>query len=32
VAAFAHKILEADKEGRRSLYEQTGREKDASLQ
>jgi regulator of RNase E activity RraA len=31
-AEFAHKIIEADKEGRRSLYEQTGREKDSSLQ
>lgn len=32
VAKFAHKIIEADKEGRRSLYEQSGRAKDASLQ
>ena len=32
VAEFAHKILEADKGGRRSLYEQSGRDKDASLQ
>ncbi len=32
VAEFAHRILEADKEGRRSLYEQTGRERDASVQ
>ena len=31
VAEFAHKILEADKGGRRSLYEQSGREEDASL-
>ena len=31
VAEFGHKIIEADKEGRRSLYEQLGREKDASL-
>ena len=31
VAEFAHEIIEADKEGRRSLYEQLGREKDASL-
>lgn len=32
VAEFAHRILEADKQGRRSLYEQTGREQDASVQ
>ena len=32
VAEYAHKILEADKSGRRSLYEQTGREQDASVQ
>jgi regulator of RNase E activity RraA len=32
VAEFAHKIIEADKEGRRSLYEQLGREKDSSLE
>ena len=31
VAEFAHKILEADKGGRRSLYEQSGRDEDASL-
>lgn len=31
VAEFAHKIVEADKEGRRALYEQLGREEDASL-
>lgn len=32
VAEFAHRILEADKQGRRSLYEQAGRERDASLE
>ena len=32
VAAFAHKIIEADKAGRRSLYEKSGREKDPSVQ
>lgn len=32
VAEFAHRILESDKSGRRSLYEQSGREQDASLQ
>lgn len=32
VAEFAHRILEADKEGRRTLYEQAGREQDASVQ
>jgi len=32
VAEFAHKILEADKNGRRSLYERSGREQDASVQ
>lgn len=32
VAEFARRIIEADKEGRRALYEQAGREKDASLQ
>lgn len=32
VAKFAHRILAADKEGRRSLYEQAGREQDASVQ
>ena len=32
VAEYAHKIIEADKEGRRSLYEQSGRAEDASLQ
>jgi 4-hydroxy-4-methyl-2-oxoglutarate aldolase len=31
VAEFAHRIIEADKEGRRSLYEQLGREADSSL-
>ncbi len=31
VAEFAHRILDADKEGRRSLYEKAGREEDASL-
>ena len=32
VAEFAHKIIAADKEGRRSLYEQLGRERDSSLE
>lgn len=32
VAEFAHRIIAADKEGRRSLYQQSGREADASLQ
>lgn len=32
VASFAHKIIEADKEGRRSLYQKSGRDQDASLQ
>jgi 4-hydroxy-4-methyl-2-oxoglutarate aldolase len=32
VAEFAHRIIEADKEARRSLYEQLGREADASLE
>ena len=32
VAEFAHRILDADKSGRRSLYEETGREQDASTQ
>jgi len=32
VAEFAHKIIEADKEGRRSLYEQLNLEKDSSLE
>lgn len=31
VAGFAHRIIEADKAARRSLYEQAGREEDASL-
>jgi regulator of RNase E activity RraA len=31
VAGFAHRIIEADKEGRRSLYERAKREPDASL-
>jgi regulator of RNase E activity RraA len=31
VAGFAHRIIEADKEGRRELYRQTGREEDPSL-
>ncbi|HEX5787766.1 MAG TPA: hypothetical protein VFY03_06275 [Woeseiaceae bacterium] len=31
VADFAHRIVEADKAARRSLYEQDGREEDASL-
>lgn len=31
VAAFARRILEADQDGRRSLYEQAGREEDSSL-
>ncbi len=30
VAGFAHKIIEADKAGRRDLYEQSGRKQDAS--
>lgn len=32
VAEFAHRIIEADKAGRRALYEQTGREPDDSVQ
>ena len=32
VADFAHKILDADKSGRRSLYEQSGREQDPSVE
>ncbi|MBB4660286.1 RraA family protein [Parvularcula dongshanensis] len=32
VAEFAHRILEGDKSGRRQLYEEAGREADASLQ
>lgn len=32
VAEFAHRIIEADKEGRRTLYERAGRKEDASLQ
>lgn len=32
VAGFAHRIMEADKAGRRALYEQTGREPDASVE
>lgn len=32
VAEFAHRIIEADKQGRRALYERAGREPDASLQ
>lgn len=32
VAGFAHRIIAADKEGRRALYEQAGRTEDASLQ
>ena len=32
VAEYAHKIIEADKAGRRALYEQSGREQDASVQ
>jgi regulator of RNase E activity RraA len=32
VAGFAHKIIEADKEGRRELYRQTGREVDSSVE
>ena len=32
VAGYAHRILDADKAGRRSLYEQTGREPDASVE
>ncbi len=31
VAGFAHRILDADKEGRRALYEKAGREEDASV-
>jgi 4-hydroxy-4-methyl-2-oxoglutarate aldolase len=31
VAEYAHRIMDADKAGRRSLYEQTGREPDASV-
>ena len=31
VAGFAHRIIEADKAGRRDLYEKSGREKDSSL-
>lgn len=31
VAEFAHKIIEGDKAARRALYEQTGREPDASV-
>lgn len=31
VAEFAHSILDADQQGRRSLYEQSGRKADASL-
>lgn len=31
VANFARRILESDQEGRRSLYEQAGREEDSSL-
>jgi hypothetical protein len=30
VAGFAHRIIEADKAGRRDLYEQSGRKQDAS--
>lgn len=32
VAGFAHRIIEADKAGRRDLYEQSGRKQDASTQ
>jgi regulator of RNase E activity RraA len=32
VAGFAHRIIEADKEGRRELYRQTGREMDSSVE
>lgn len=32
VAEFAHKIIEGDKQGRRSLYEKSGRAKDSSVQ
>lgn len=32
VAEYAHRILDADKAGRRSLYEETGREADASVE
>lgn len=32
VAGYAHRILDADKAGRRSLYEETGREADASVE
>lgn len=31
VAGFAHRIIDADKEGRRSLYREAGREEDESL-
>jgi 4-hydroxy-4-methyl-2-oxoglutarate aldolase len=31
VAAYARRIIDADKAGRRSLYEQTGRQQDASV-
>ena len=31
VAEFAHKIIEADKAGRKDLYEKSGREQDASV-
>jgi len=32
VAGFAHRIIEADKEGRRELYRQSGREADSSVE
>ena len=32
VAAFAHRIIEADKQGRRALYEQSGRALDPSVE
>jgi 4-hydroxy-4-methyl-2-oxoglutarate aldolase len=32
VAEFARRIIEADKEGRRALYEQSGRERDPSVE
>jgi regulator of RNase E activity RraA len=32
VAGFAHRILEADKAGRRDLYQKSGREQDPSIQ
>jgi regulator of RNase E activity RraA len=31
VAQFAHRILAADQQGRRALYEESGRQPDASL-